>query len=94
MLNQSQVPDASVTVPDISASLPEVSGDVSAPSAGGIDFDVTVPSVGVDASAPTGSVDLPGEWKAAGFARFLLCLFWSRGSYPWVVDAVHQAYVG
>ena len=58
-------------MPGISASLPEVSGDVSAPSTGGIDFDVAVPSVGVDASAPSASVDLPGKCKAARVACFI-----------------------
>ena len=62
-----QVPDVSAPMPNVSGSLPEVPGDVSAPSAGGIDFDVAVPSVGVDASAPSASVDLPGERRAAFF---------------------------
>ena len=60
-------------MPGISASLPEVSGDVSAPSTGGIDFDVAVPSVGVDASAPSASIDVPGERRTAGVFLVSLC---------------------
>lgn len=79
-----QTPDVSVSVPDMSGSLPEVSGDVSVPSVGGgggVDVDVAVPSVGVDASAPSASIDLPGEWKAPGtcFARSVgrCCVFFA-----------------
>ena len=59
-----QMPDASVSVPEISGSLPEVSGDVSVPSVGGgVDVDVAVPPVEVDASAPSApSINLPGEY--------------------------------
>ena len=58
------MPDASLSVPEMSGSIPELSGgDVSMPSVGGgLDVDVAVPSVDVDASAPSASsVDLPGE---------------------------------
>ena len=70
---RSQVPDASVPVPNVSGSLPEVSGDVSVPSAGGVDFDVSVPSVGMDASAPSASIDVPGERRTAGVFLVSLC---------------------
>ena len=75
-----QVPDASVSVPGVSASLPDVSGDVSAPSAGGMDFDVAVPSVGVDASAPSASIAVSGENKASCLGFLLLCGVWSHGA--------------
>ena len=68
-----QVPE----VPEISGSLPDVSGDVSAPSVGGsgVDVGVAMPSVGLDASAPSASsVDLPGECIAWGVV-FLLALY-------------------
>ena len=50
--------------------MPEVSGDVSLPSVGGVDVDVDAPSVDVGASAPSASLDLPGECK------LLLVGFW------------------
>ena len=65
------MPDASVSVPVISGSLPEVSGDVSVPSVGsGAGVDVAVPSVDVGVSAPSASIDLPGEYISSALLQF------------------------
>ncbi|CAM9896396.1 unnamed protein product [Laminaria digitata] len=49
----------------ITASQPQASGDVSVPSVGGggVDVDVAVPLVDVDASAPYASIESPGVGK-------------------------------
>ena len=67
-----QMPDASISVPMVTGTMPDVSGDVPVPSVGVVDVDVAAPSAGVDASAPfapsapSASVDLPGEFIYRG----------------------------
>ena len=73
-----QVPEVSASMPDMSGSLPEVSGKVAVPSVGGGgDVNVSAPSVDVDASLPSASMDLPGECTAFGL-RFLAVVVLSR----------------
>ena len=66
-----QVPDASISLPAVTGTMPDVSGGVSAPSAGGVDVDVAAPSVDVEASLPSASIDMPGEYKTPCFCFML-----------------------
>lgn len=71
-LCQTQIPDVSISAPDIGGSLPEVAADVSVPSVGGVDVNVAAPSVDVEASIPSASIDPPGGCKSPFF--FVSCL--------------------
>ena len=74
------MPDAGISVPAVTGTMPDVSGDVSVPSAAGVDVDVAAPSVDVDSSLPSASIDLPGEYKASCicFSFFFFLLYSTR----------------